>query len=95
MVASTEDGGGYRILTAGTSFATPITAGVAGIVRSLYPEMSAQQCIEHLKNSTDVVDTIQYNLEWQGLLGTGRINMYKAVSDDFQPGAHPSECSDF
>ncbi len=85
-IMTTSDGGDYRQAYAGTSFSGPIVAGVAGIVRSYYPQMSALQAIEHLKNSTDVIDTIPFNQEWKGLLGTGRINMLKALSEPIKPG---------
>ncbi len=85
-VYSTKDGGGYQILSGGTSFAAPIVSGIGGILRAKHPELSAIQCIEYLKNSTDVIDTIAANQEYQDLLGTGRINMLKAVSDTSLPG---------
>jgi serine protease len=85
-VWTTGDGSSYRSAAAGTSFASPIAAGVAGIVRSKYPQLSAIQALEHLKNTADSIYNIDYNLTWDGLLGAGRVNMLKAVTDEFKPG---------
>ncbi|MGM0649320.1 MAG: S8 family peptidase [Bacteroidota bacterium] len=83
-----KDGGGYRNVSAGTSFASPVVSGIAGLVRSHYPGMSANQVLERLKNTTDVIDTIPYNIDYAGLMGTGRLNAYHALTDGFQPGVN-------
>ncbi len=85
-IMTTSDGNDYRQAYAGTSFSAPIVAGAAGVLRSQYPQLSALQSIEHLKNTADNIDTIAYNEPWQGMLGAGRLNMYRAVSEDFKPG---------
>ncbi len=86
QIMTTSDGNDYRNAYAGTSFSAPIVAGAAGVLRSKHPQLSALQSIEHLKNTADNIDTIAYNEPWQGMLGTGRLNMFRAVSEDFQPG---------
>lgn len=86
LVLTTKNGGGYGNAYAGTSFASPICSGVAALVRSQYPDFTALQCIERIKNTTDLIDTIPYNIPYADLIGTGRINCYRAVSDTLQPG---------
>jgi len=86
QIMTTSDGGNYRKAYGGTSFAAPIVAGAAGVLRSQHPQLSALQSIEHLRNTADNIDTIAYNETWQGMLGSGRLNMYRAVSESFKPG---------
>jgi hypothetical protein len=85
-IMTTSDGNDYRQAYAGTSFSAPIVAGAAGVLRSKYPQLSALQSIEHLKNTADNIDTIAYNEPWQEMLGAGRLNMFRAVSEPFNPG---------
>ncbi|MDA3820609.1 MAG: S8 family peptidase [Candidatus Delongbacteria bacterium] len=86
MMYTTEAGNSYRDVYAGTSFASPVVSGVAGLVKSHFPSMTPNQIIERLNNTTDNIDTIPYNAEYAGLLGTGRVNAFKALTNDFQPG---------
>ncbi len=79
LLANNTDCGANSIPYAnnsGTSFATPIVAGIAGLVYSVN-ECIAPQDLEHLlKSTTDpVIDATSF----QGLIGTGRVNAYKAV----------------
>ncbi len=85
LLYSTDDGGGYMIAYGGTSFAAPVVAGAAAILRSYYPELSALQIAELLKQSSDNIDTIAYNAPYAGLLGTGRLNMYDALIAELTP----------
>lgn len=75
-VYSTFRGGGYRYLS-GTSMASPHVAGVAGLVRSQSPNMSAAEVRERLNQSFD--DIYDKNPSYIGKLGTGKINAYKAL----------------
>lgn len=72
--------GGY-----GTSFASPIVSGCAAIVKALYPSFNAIQIGEVLRTTTDVIDTISFNLPYQGLLGSGRVNLFKALTETLGP----------
>lgn len=71
--------------SSGTSFAAPIVAGFAGIVKSYFPQMNALQIGEQLKVHSDVIDTLVQNLPYKGLLGAGRVNLFKALSDTLKP----------
>jgi hypothetical protein len=60
----------------GTSFATPITAGVAALIKSINPCLTPRDVEYILKSTTDsIVDANVY----PGEVGTGRLNAYKAV----------------
>ncbi len=61
----------------GTSMASPMVAGLAGLVWSVNPEMSQTQVTECIINTTD--DISSANGSFLGQLGTGRINAFAAV----------------
>ncbi|MBI4649608.1 MAG: S8 family serine peptidase, partial [Bacteroidia bacterium] len=69
----------------GSSFASPIVAGCAGIVKSVFPSYSPLQIAEQLIVTADIIDTIQENLPYAGMLGGGRVNLYKAITEDWHP----------
>lgn len=66
----------------GTSMAAPIVSGIAGLVRSKFPCMTALEVVEHIKATTDNIDTISENIPYAGTIGAGRVNALKAVSGD-------------
>ena len=59
MYVSTSENG-YATMWGGTSFASPIVAGSAGILRSYYPSYNAQQIGEIIRISADNIDTLSY-----------------------------------
>ncbi len=66
------DGGWY-----GTSFAAPLVAGTAALIKSIRPEWAAKEIIETLLKSADDIDYL--NPGFAGQLGYGRLNAGKAV----------------
>ena len=62
---------GYK---SGTSMATPHVSGIAGLVYSLYPNMTSGEVINRIMNSTDPVPALQ-NKTVTG----GRINAYNSI----------------
>ena len=61
---------------AGTSFSTPIVAGVAALMYSINPCMTPSWCQDILKNTTDpILDAANF----PNGVGTGRVNAFKAV----------------
>lgn len=80
MVLSTWSNGEY-LSTGGTSMSSPIAAGCATLLRSAFPSMSGQQISEQLKVTCDQVDNIPFNLPYFGKMGTGRINLFRALSE--------------
>ncbi|MEI6766645.1 MAG: S8 family serine peptidase [Bacteroidota bacterium] len=83
-IESTQNGGTYDYAP-GTSFASPIVAGVAGIMRSYFPGWSAMQIAEQLKVSAYKIDNIPANLSKADKIGTGRVDMYRALTDTLNP----------
>jgi thermitase len=73
-IFTTANGGGYRSIS-GTSFAAPIVAGVAALVLSVNPALSAAQVQDILTQSADDLGTAGYDTDY----GYGRVNAYKAV----------------
>jgi len=69
----------------GTSFASPLVAGCAAIVKAHYDTLSAVQIAEVIRMSTDNIDTIQGNEAYAGLMGTGRVNLYKSLTQQLTP----------
>ena len=64
----------------GTSMATPLSASVAALIWSRNPELTAAQVREILLANADPIDNLSCNGPYQGKLGAGRINAYKAVT---------------
>ncbi|MBL7127917.1 MAG: S8 family peptidase [Ignavibacteria bacterium] len=65
----------------GTSMSAPITAGNIGLIRSKYPSWTPSQVLDRLLLGVDSIYNIPQNSSYVGLLGTGRINTFKALSD--------------
>lgn len=71
------NGSGYQV-EAGTSMASPIVAGAAAIVLSKYPDLGPEQISAVLRANADNID--QGNPNYASLLGSGRINVERAVT---------------
>lgn len=69
----------------GTSMASPLVAGAAGIVKSKYPHFEPLQIAEHIRNTTDNINNKQA-AKYKDKIGTGRLNMFKSVSQSLKPG---------
>ncbi|MCD4695908.1 MAG: S8 family serine peptidase [Bacteroidales bacterium] len=63
----------------GTSMATPVAAGLLGLVKSYHPEWTSEQVITQVLGTADDIDYL--NPGFENLLGSGRINAFKALSD--------------
>lgn len=66
----------------GTSMSAPITSGIVGLIWSQNPNWTPQQVVDRLKMSIDSIYQIPGNAPYIGLLGTGRVNALKALTDD-------------
>lgn len=75
----TQHPSGYLINTGHTSPAAPFVTGVAALVRSANPNLTAQQVKDIIIGTTDDIYHIPYNQPFTGQLGTGRINAYRAT----------------
>ena len=69
----------------GTSFSAPMVAAAAALVKSRYPWMNALQLGEQMRVSADFIDSLQGNIPTKDLMGSGRLNMLKALSDTISP----------
>ncbi len=73
-ILTTNNGGGYGYWS-GTSFSSPIAAGVAALVLSLQPALSNSALVSLLENNSDDLGTAGYDQYY----GWGRVNAYKAL----------------
>lgn len=75
-IRSTVFGNAYGSKT-GTSMSTPLVAGLCALIKSINPLYTNTQIVNCIKNNADNIDAL--NPGFAGLLGTGRINAYRAV----------------
>ncbi len=81
-ILSTLPGDAYGN-SSGTSMSTPMVAGLAGLVRTLRPDFTADQLREQIRVSSDPIDAVNPNLS--GLLGRERVNALRAVTEFANP----------
>ncbi len=62
----------------GTSMASPLVAGVAGLLKALRPDWTPARLKKQLEVTCDPIDDI--NGAYAGKLGKGRINLYRALA---------------
>ncbi len=75
---------GY-MLGNGTSMASPVVAGAAGLLRSYRPQLDALQAGAQLRITADPIDSLEANEAYAGKLGSGRLNMVRALTEDHWP----------
>ncbi len=80
----------YKTLS-GTSMAAAVTSGAAALVRAYHPQYTALQTAELLRVTADVIDTLPANAGFEGMLGSGRINLLRALSDTSSPSVRALE----
>jgi serine protease len=75
------------VQNSGTSMASPVCAGIAAIVRTYYPSYNALQAGERLKRTADDIYSVAANSSstYTDRLGTGRVNLYRALTDPAGP----------
>ncbi|MEP4532029.1 MAG: S8 family serine peptidase [Cyclobacteriaceae bacterium] len=84
--------GGYSSAS-GSSYASPIVAGAAGLVKDVYPYLNAEQIMEVLRVTTDNIYDIGTNSDYEGKLGSGRLNIYNALTRDTLKSVRAREIS--
>jgi subtilisin family serine protease len=72
----------------GTSMASPLVAGLAGLVAAKFPNYGPLQILEQIRVNADNIDAL--NPSYAGRLGSGRINAYKAVNNSNSVSIRPS-----
>lgn len=91
MIYSTIPNGGYSYYS-GTSMATPFVSGLAALIKSQNRNYSNCEVEEGIKATAD--DVYSVNPKWMsGLLGAGRINVYKALGSPHIAIAYPRDGS--
>lgn len=65
----------------GTSCASPQVAAAAALILAVNPNLTPDQVKTILKNTTDDIYWIPYNQSYIGKLGTGRLNVFRAVKE--------------
>ncbi|HEY7089539.1 MAG TPA: S8 family serine peptidase, partial [Tepidisphaeraceae bacterium] len=81
-ILSTLPDNTYGLMT-GTSMAAPNAAGVAALIWSEHPTWTRNQVAAQLIGTTDNIDAA--NPGYVGLLGSGRVNGFRAVSQTLAP----------
>jgi subtilisin family serine protease len=77
-IISTFPGGGFGILS-GTSMSAPLVAGAAALLKSIHPDWTPEQLSMQIINSSDPIERL--NPEYQGMMGRGRLNTFRMLSD--------------
>jgi len=83
---------GWTYSVAGTSMSVPHVAGMAALILSKYPELTIDQLYHMIKNSVDVWGVDGMPTPDQDM-GSGRINLYKAVTWSCTDGTELNSCS--
>ncbi len=79
-ILSTVPGGNYMQFD-GTSMASPIVTGLAGLIRSLHPSWNAFQVDSAIMWGAVNVDDV--NPGYEGMLGWGLVNVYQSLALGF------------
>ena len=75
----------YISFQAGTSFSSPIAAGIAALVKSVHKDWKPAQIAEHIRLAADNIDS--KNPSYVRQLGYGRVNAQRAVMSTFKTPA--------
>jgi hypothetical protein len=78
-IYSTWTSNGYTT-SSGTSMAAPAVSGCAGIVASHFPTEEPWQWAARIKNTCDNIDNVTGNQPVAGYLGSGRVNLFRALT---------------
>ena len=76
----------------GTSFASPLVAGVAALVKTANPHFSPHQVREQVRMTADNIDGVN-GAALVGLLGRGRVNAYRAVTESGLPAVRMTKAN--
>ena len=67
----------------GNSQSSPFVAGLAALLKTLRPDLTVDQLREQIRVTCDNIDAD--NPGFEGLMGTGRVNALRAVTEFFHP----------
>ncbi len=74
------------VLASGTSMACPHVAGATAVLLAHYPRLSIDDILLRLVNTAD--DLAPLNQGFEDALGTGRLNLHRALTDPRGPRQH-------
>ncbi len=77
-VLDPNEGEGTYNITSGSSLASPIVAGLIGLMKSIHPCLDDEDAITILQQTAVDIDSL--NPGFEGLIGKGRINAASAVA---------------
>ncbi|MDD3878205.1 MAG: S8 family peptidase [Bacteroidales bacterium] len=83
-IYSTMPNGAYQT-SSGSSMAAAVVSGAAALLATYYPNFIPLQLIAQLKSTADNIDTIAGNLPYAGKLGKGRLNIFRALTENNIP----------
>jgi len=78
-IFSAYAGGGYGSGGSGTSYASPLVAGLAGILMAAHPDWTPAQVAAQIRTTADPIDNVNYS--YAGSLGRGRVNFLRALTE--------------
>lgn len=82
-ILSTVTGNEYSSSSgSGTSFASPMVAATAALVKAQFPTLSAQQIMERVRVTADDIYSVGDNSQYESKLGKGRLNAFRALSEN-------------
>lgn len=77
----------------GTSYSAPMVSGAAALLKSRFPDLSAVQVMELLRVSTDPIYGLANNINYLEKLGSGRLNIQRALSGESLKSVRVSDFS--
>jgi serine protease len=78
QIRSTVGGKGYNT-NSGSSMSSPMVAGALALLKELKPSLSGEEMAAVIRNTTDDRYDLLVNAPWYGLIGTGRLNVERAL----------------
>ena len=90
-VPFTGNGMRYQEVT-GTSFSSPTVAGGIALLKTIFPNADNQMLVSNILNSASYfigMDGSCSGQDLDGLLGSGQLNIYGAITNDIEPNILP------
>jgi subtilisin family serine protease/photosystem II stability/assembly factor-like uncharacterized protein len=83
-ILGATNSGGYSQFNSGTSFSSPLVAGLAGLLKAKFPGWTPEMIAAQIRVTSDSIDGA--NPGEAGQLGRGRVNFERALSEFSHPG---------
>ena len=69
------------VLSSGTSFSSPIAAGVAALVKTQSPNLTVDELREQVRATSDDISSRNSTVRFRGKIGKGRVNAFRALTE--------------